>query len=136
MIERFADNRELHSVSEFVHFACTSEDINNLSHALMLKSGRDQVLLPLANQVVELITQLAHQNADVPMMSRTHGQPASPTTLGINPPGLARSTPKLERAAVNILTPCVLSHAPGCASFGGLGQKASLTTSTSMEVPS
>ena len=80
--ERVADNSELQAVSEFIHFACTSEDINNLSHALMLKSGRDRILLPLANQVVELISQLAHQYADIPMMSRTHGQPASPTTLG------------------------------------------------------
>ena len=80
--EQVSSNSELQAVSEFIHFACTSEDINNLSHALMLKSGRDRILLPLANEVVELISQLAHQYADVPMMSRTHGQPASPTTLG------------------------------------------------------
>ena len=80
--EQVADNTELNAVSEFIHFACTSEDINNLSHALMLKAGRDQVLLPVANEVLEMINNLAHQYAAIPMMSRTHGQPASPTTLG------------------------------------------------------
>jgi adenylosuccinate lyase len=80
--EQVADHAELNAVSEFIHFACTSEDINNLSHALMLKSGRDQILLPMVNEVLEMINHLAHQFADIPMMSRTHGQPASPTTLG------------------------------------------------------
>jgi len=80
--EQIADNSELKAVSEFIHFACTSEDINNLSHALMLKSGRDQVLLPMVNEVLNMINNLAHQYAAIPMMSRTHGQPASPTTLG------------------------------------------------------
>ncbi len=80
--ERVAENAELNAVSEFIHFACTSEDINNLSHALMLKSGRDQILLPLAYETLDLISQLAHQYAAVPMMGHTHGQPASPTTLG------------------------------------------------------
>ncbi len=80
--EQVADNTELNAVSEFIHFACTSEDINNLSHALMLKAGRDQVLLPVANEVLDMINNLAHQYAAIPMMSRTHGQPASPTTLG------------------------------------------------------
>jgi adenylosuccinate lyase len=80
--EQVADNAELNAVSEFIHFACTSEDINNLSHALMLKSGRDQILLPMLIEVLDMITSLAHQYAAIPMMSRTHGQPASPTTLG------------------------------------------------------
>ena len=80
--EQIADNTELIAVSEFIHFACTSEDINNLSHALMLKSGRDQILLPQVNEVLGMISNLAHQYAAIPMMSRTHGQPASPTTLG------------------------------------------------------
>jgi len=80
--EQVADHAELNAVSEFIHFACTSEDINNLSHALMLKSGRDQILLPMVNEVLEMINNLAHQFAAIPMMSRTHGQPASPTTLG------------------------------------------------------
>jgi len=80
--QQVAQNPELDAVSEFIHFACTSEDINNLSHALMLRSGRDQILIPMANEALDRITRLAHQYAAVPMMSRTHGQPASPTTLG------------------------------------------------------
>ena len=80
--DRFADNEELLRVSEFVHFACTSEDINNLAHALMLREGRDQVLLPLADRVIDAIRGMAHAHAEQPMLSRTHGQPASPTTLG------------------------------------------------------
>ena len=80
--EYIADVPELNAISEFVHFACTSEDINNLSHALMLKEGRDQVLLPEVREVARQISSLAHQFADVPMLSRTHGQTASPTTVG------------------------------------------------------
>ena len=80
--EKIAGNAELERVSEFVHFACTSEDINNLSHALMLSEGRDQVLLPKADRVIDAIRSLAHSYAAQPMLSRTHGQPASPTTLG------------------------------------------------------
>ncbi len=80
--ERIAGNKELEGVSEFIHFACTSEDINNLSHALMLKAGRDTVLMPQLEEVIASIRALAHAHADKPMLSRTHGQPASPTTLG------------------------------------------------------
>ena len=80
--EQVAQNAELNQVSEFIHFGCTSEDINNLSHALMLNRGREQVLLPMAYEILDMITALAHQHAAIPMMSRTHGQPASPTTLG------------------------------------------------------
>jgi len=80
--EKIGGNEELARVSEFVHFACTSEDINNLSHALMLRAGRDQVLLPAMNQIVSGIAELARKFADVPMLSRTHGQTASPTTVG------------------------------------------------------
>ncbi|MCP1726794.1 adenylosuccinate lyase [Natronospira proteinivora] len=76
------DNRELNDKSEFFHFACTSEDINNLSYALMLADTRDQVLLPAVDGLIEKLRSMAHQYADVPMLSRTHGQPASPTTLG------------------------------------------------------
>jgi len=85
---------ELAAVNEFIHFACTSEDINNLSHALMLREGRDQVLLPLMRQIAEAIRALAVKFADVPMLSRTHGQPASPTTLGKE---LANVVYRLER---------------------------------------
>jgi adenylosuccinate lyase len=80
--ERFKDNAEVMRVTEFIHFGCTSEDINNTSHALMLKEGRDAILLPGLDKVIERFRQLAHDLAELPMLSRTHGQPASPTTLG------------------------------------------------------
>ncbi|WP_043316232.1 adenylosuccinate lyase [Microbulbifer sp. HZ11] len=80
--EKVKGDEQLNAVSEFIHFACTSEDINNLSHALMLRAGRDQVLLPAMNQIVSEIATLAKNFADVPMLSRTHGQTASPTTVG------------------------------------------------------
>jgi adenylosuccinate lyase len=73
---------ELKRASEFVHFACTSEDINNTSHALMLKAARDAVLLPALERIVQRLGAMAHEFADLPMLSRTHGQTASPTTLG------------------------------------------------------
>ena len=80
--EKITDNAELEAVSEFIHFACTSEDINNLAYALMLRAARTQVLLPLLDEMIAAIRQLAIVYADCPMLSRTHGQPASPTTLG------------------------------------------------------
>ena len=80
--ERFDSNPEIRAVGEFIHFACTSEDINNLSHALMLKAARDQVMLPALDKLIARLAELAHQLADMPMLSHTHGQPASPTTLG------------------------------------------------------
>ncbi len=79
--EAIADQPELHAVTEFVHFACTSEDINNLSYALMMRDGL-AALLPVMRQVHAAITRLAHEHAEQPMLSRTHGQTASPTTLG------------------------------------------------------
>ncbi|MBO1928401.1 adenylosuccinate lyase [Thiomicrorhabdus sp. 6S2-11] len=80
--EHFADNEELMAVSEFVHFACTSEDINNLSYALMLKDAREYVIIPGMDEVIAKIAEMATEMADIPMLSRTHGQPASPTTAG------------------------------------------------------
>ncbi|KMQ74731.1 adenylosuccinate lyase [Marinobacter subterrani] len=80
--EKIAGVPELHAVTEFVHFACTSEDINNLSHALMLREGLDHGLLPAMDRVVDKLAQLAHEHAEQPMLSRTHGQTASPTTVG------------------------------------------------------
>ena len=80
--QRFAANAEISAVNEFIHFACTSEDINNLSHALMLRQARDEVLLPKLGEIATKLQQMAHELAAVPMMSRTHGQPATPTTLG------------------------------------------------------
>jgi len=79
---KFEARPELRSASEFVHFACTSEDINNTSHALQLKCAREQVLLPALDALVTRLRELAQAHADVPMLSRTHGQTASPTTVG------------------------------------------------------
>ena len=80
--EKISGNRELEKISEFFHFACTSEDINNLSHALMLMEGRTSVLLPQMDTLIEAIALLAREYASSPMLCRTHGQPASPSTLG------------------------------------------------------
>lgn len=79
--EKIAGQAELHAITEFVHFACTSEDINNLSHGVMLSDGL-KALLPGMHKVVDAITRLAHEHAALPMLSRTHGQTASPTTMG------------------------------------------------------
>ena len=80
--DKFEGRPELQAAAEFVHFACTSEDINNTSHALQLKAGRDTVLLPQLDAVIAKLRELAHAYAAVPMLSRTHGQTASPTTVG------------------------------------------------------
>ena len=80
--EQVAGDAELQAVGEFIHFACTSEDINNLAYALMLREARARILLPQLDRVLDAIGRLAHQRADQPMLARTHGQPASPTTLG------------------------------------------------------
>ena len=102
--ERMAEHEELKAMSEFVHFACTSEDINNLSYALMMREAREQ-LLPKLDQVIGGIRKLAHGLADTPMLSRTHGQSASPTTVGKE---MANVVARLKRqreqfAAVEIL---------------------------------
>ena len=80
--EKIAGNDELEAVSEFIHFACTSEDINNLSYALMLREGRNQVMLDQMDEIIQVFERMAKELAEVPMLSRTHGQPASPTTVG------------------------------------------------------
>lgn len=80
--EKVAEVPELHAVNEFIHFACTSEDINNLSHALMLSEAREKVMLPEVRNVIDAIKDLANQFRDIPMLTRTHGQPASPSTMG------------------------------------------------------
>jgi adenylosuccinate lyase len=92
-------NEEIARVGEFFHFACTSEDINNLAHGLMLKAAREAVLLPALEKVIERLTELAHALADLPMLSRTHGQPASPTTVGKE---LANFVYRLRRAYIAI----------------------------------
>ncbi|QUJ68320.1 adenylosuccinate lyase [Photobacterium sp. GJ3] len=80
--EKVAGVPELHAVNEFIHFACTSEDINNLSHALMLKEARETVMLPEVRGLIDAIRGLANEYRDIPLLSRTHGQPASPSTMG------------------------------------------------------
>lgn len=91
---RFKGNAELESIAEFVHFACTSEDINNLAHALMLRDGLNDVLVPQLDAVSDALRDLAHNLATQPMLSRTHGQTASPTTMGKE---IANSVARLER---------------------------------------
>ena len=80
--EKIKNQKELAEVKEFIHFACTSEDINNLAYALMLRDARKNILLPAFDSLIKLISGLAHRYAEQPMLARTHGQPASPTTLG------------------------------------------------------
>ncbi|HHM06454.1 MAG TPA: adenylosuccinate lyase [Gammaproteobacteria bacterium] len=80
--EKIAGNAELEAVSEFIHFACTSEDINNLAYGCMLREARAQIVLPQMSDLIDAVTRLAHDHAGVAMLSRTHGQSASPTTLG------------------------------------------------------
>ena len=97
--ERVAGDAALVAASEFIHFACTSEDINNLSHSLAARDARDAVLLPRIDAVTERLTVLAHEHADAPMLSRTHGQAATPTTLGKE---LANVVHRLRRARARI----------------------------------
>jgi adenylosuccinate lyase len=93
--ERVADNAQLAAAAEFIHFACTSEDINNTSHALMLTRARSEFIVPRLTELCEHLKTLARQFADQPMLSRTHGQPASPTTLGKE---FANVAARLDRA--------------------------------------
>ncbi len=92
--EKVADNAELNAVSEFIHFACTSEDINNTSHGLMLTEARNDIVLPYCEKLITAVKALATEHRSVPMLSRTHGQPASPTTLGKE---MANVAARLER---------------------------------------
>ncbi len=101
---------ELAKASEFIHFACTSEDINNTSHGLMFKAARDQVLTPGLQGLHARLVELAHQHAEVPMLSRTHGQPASPTTLGKE---MANVAARLGRAIERIANVQVLAKMNG-----------------------
>ena len=97
--EKVSGRPDLLKASEFIHFACTSEDINNTAHGLMLRGARDTVLLPQLRKIHDALTELALANASVPMLSRTHGQPASPTTLGKEIANIAK---RLERAIAAI----------------------------------
>lgn len=107
---RLADNPEAQKALEFVHFACTSEDINNLAYALMLRESRAEVLLPRLAELVRALKALARRHGDLPMLSRTHGQPASPTTLGKE---MANFAHRLERARAAIDAVAVLGKANG-----------------------
>ncbi len=97
--ERLAGNAEVVAAAEFIHFGCTSEDINNVSHALMLQEGRMAVLLPALQRIVARFRELAHELADQPMLAHTHGQAATPTTLGKE---MANICARLERAAQRV----------------------------------
>ena len=108
--DQLAANAEVMRVKEFIHFACTSEDINNLSHALMLKGARDAVLVPALDKVIARLRELAHQLAELPMMSRTNGQPATPTTMGKE---LANVVYRLDRARKAIVGVCLLGKING-----------------------
>ena len=99
MLECTQGHAEIAAVSGFIHFACTSEDINNLSHGLMLKAARDAVLLPALEKILARLTELAHEFADLPMLARTHGQPATPTTVGKE---LANVVYRLRRSYIAI----------------------------------
>lgn len=92
--EEIATHAELQSISEFIHFGCTSEDINNLAYALMLQTSRTDCLLPTMKEVILVLKNMAHEYADLPMLARTHGQPATPTTLGKE---LANVVARLQR---------------------------------------
>ena len=108
--DRFAANEEVSRVTEFIHFACTSEDINNLCHALMLKHARDEVMLPQLDGLIARVRSLAQELAGVAMLAHTHGQPASPTTLGKE---MANVVSRLERARRRIAEVSLLGKANG-----------------------
>ena len=108
--QTLADNKEISEAAEFIHFACTSEDINNLSHGLMLKASLDQVMLPALDNILAKLVELAHQLAEIPMLARTHGQPATPTTLGKE---IANVVYRLRRGREQLATVAVLGKING-----------------------
>jgi adenylosuccinate lyase len=108
--EKVSHLPELITAAEFIHFACTSEDINNTSHGMMLKAARDTVMLPALDEIIAKLTELAHAHAGLPMMSRTHGQPASPTTLGKE---IANVVARLQGARQRIASVVILGKMNG-----------------------
>ncbi|MDO8990362.1 MAG: adenylosuccinate lyase [Sideroxyarcus sp.] len=108
--DKFSGNPETAKALEFIHFACTSEDINNLSHALMLKNSRDGVMLPALQVLIDRLQHLAHQHADLPLLCRTHGQTATPSTLGKE---MANVVYRLRRAQARIAAVEVLGKING-----------------------
>lgn len=111
--EKFQSHDELKKAAEFVHFACTSEDINNMSHALMLKNARETVLLPALDRIIQQMRAYAHQFADIPMMCRTHGQPASPSTLGKEFANVVHRLERARKAIVEVELPAKMNGAVG-----------------------
>ncbi|MDH5513149.1 MAG: adenylosuccinate lyase [Gammaproteobacteria bacterium] len=108
--EKTGGNKEVDRCAEFIHFACTSEDINNLAYALMLKQARDDILLPHMDRLIASLTDLASRHAEQPMLARTHGQPASPTTLGKE---MANFAYRLKRAREQVATVTILGKING-----------------------
>jgi adenylosuccinate lyase len=111
--QRLADNAEIQHAAQFIHFACTSEDINNLSYALMLTESRERVLLPALDRVVERLRGLAQEFADLPMLSRTHGQAATPTTLGKEMANFAARLRHQRQRIAEVLLPGKMNGAVG-----------------------
>jgi adenylosuccinate lyase len=105
-----ANNAEIAKAAEFIHFACTSEDINNLSHGLMLKSSLEHIMLPALDKIIVRLIELAHQLADIPMLARTHGQPATPTTLGKE---IANVVYRLQRGKKQLAAVAILGKMNG-----------------------
>jgi adenylosuccinate lyase len=108
--ERTTENAELAKVSEFIHFACTSEDINNLAHGLMLKTARETCLLPTLTEIINALKKLAHEYAEQPLLSRTHGQPATPSTLGKE---IANTVARLQRQLKQLADTAILGKING-----------------------
>lgn len=108
--EQFEEHAELKALSGFIHFACTSEDINNLAYAMLIRDARDSVMIPLYSQIDSALNELASEHADLPMLSRTHGQTASPTTLGKE---MANFANRLRRQSGQIATQVALGKFNG-----------------------
>ncbi|MAM70777.1 MAG: adenylosuccinate lyase [Gammaproteobacteria bacterium] len=108
--DKFSENNELSSIKEFVHFACTSEDINNLSYALMLQDFRLNSLLPELQKIISAIREKAHEYAEIPLLSRTHGQTATPSTMGKE---LANTVARLQRQYQQIADVALLGKING-----------------------
>jgi adenylosuccinate lyase len=108
--ERIENNNELHAINEFIHFACTSEDINNIAYGLMLQTARQQCILPALDELVSTLKSMAHDYANHPMLARTHGQPATPTTIGKE---IANVVARLQRQIEQLITTPILGKING-----------------------
>lgn len=108
--EKISGNQELAKISEFIHFGCTSEDINNLAYGLMLLTARKQCILPAMDEIIALMRRFAHEYAALPMLSRTHGQPATPTTVGKE---IANVIARLQRQIEHLVNTHILGKMNG-----------------------